>query len=66
MYTVIWKKMAKGQEDLPLRPFDTIVETEAYIAGLVDLIIMNTDPKGDDLEWDKVREDFGVINGGSS
>ena len=55
--------MAKGKQNLPLRPFDTSIEADAYIKGMVDLIVMNTK---DDLEWDKVRQDFIVNQGGYS
>ena len=63
MFTVVWKRMAKGKQNLPLRPFDTSIEADAYISGIVDLLVMNTK---DDLEWDKVRQDFFVDQGGSS
>ncbi len=55
--------MAKGKKNLPLRPFDTSIEAEAYISGIVDLLIMNTK---DELDWNTVREDFVVEQGGSS
>ena len=55
--------MMKGtKEDLPLRPFETQLEAEAYVTGLVDLIVMQSKDKG--IDWKKVRDDFEIIEGG--
>ena len=63
MKLVLWKDMMKGtKEDLPLRPFETQLEAEAYVTGLVDLIVMQS--KNNQIEWSKVREDFEIIEGG--
>jgi len=54
--------MKGTKEDLPLRPFETQLEAEAYVTGLVDLIVMQSKDKG--IDWKKVRDDFEIIEGG--
>jgi len=63
MKLVLWKKMMKGtKDDLPLRPFETQLEAEAYVTGLVDLIVMQS--KNKKIVWKEVRDDFEIIEGG--
>jgi hypothetical protein len=63
MKLVLWKDMMKGsKEDLPLRPFETQLEAEAYVTGIVDIIVIQS--KNKKLEWEEVRNDFEIIEGG--
>ena len=61
MKLVLWKGMAKGTgEDLPLRPFTTLAEAEAYVDGVTDLLYMGSEKPN--VNWDKVRKDFVIID----
>ena len=56
-YLVVWEGNAKGGEDLPLRLFDTTIESEAYITACVDMIEMFSK---DDVDRIKLRKEFKV------
>jgi len=58
MYLVSWKKMLKGSDEpLPLRPFDTKKQAEAYRMGCVDVIVITSLNK---LEPEEVIKDFDI------
>lgn len=54
-YVVVWKGNAKGGSDLPMRPFDTTIECDAYINACVDMILMFSKSKVDESA---VRKEF--------
>tara|TARA_Y100001963_G_C6632558_1_gene376974 strand:+ start:269 stop:478 length:210 start_codon:yes stop_codon:yes gene_type:complete len=43
-FLVSWKGVQKGKKDepLPMRPFDTKIEAEAYIIGCADIISIHS------------------------
>lgn len=58
MYLVSWKKMLKGSDEpLPLRPFETRKEAEAYRMGCADVIIITSVNK---LEFEDIIKDFDI------
>jgi len=61
MKLVLWKGMAKGTgEDLPLRPFNTSAEAEAYVDGVTDLLFMGSEKPN--VDWDVIRKDFTIVD----
>ena len=57
-YLVSWKDMLKdSSEPLPLRPFSSRDEAEAYILGCSDVIVMQST---DSLEISDVVTDFEI------
>jgi hypothetical protein len=61
MYLVSWKGMQKGsKEALPMRPFDTKEEAEAYVIGCSDVIVIQSKNK---LDLNKVVSDFEISIG---
>ena len=59
-YLVSWKRMQKASKDpLPMRPFDSKIEAEAYIIGCADVIVINSKSK---LEVTEVVKDFVITS----
>ena len=59
-YLVSWEAMQKGSsEPLPMRPFDTKIEAEAYIIGCADVIVINSKSK---LNVADVVKDFVITS----
>tara|TARA_Y100001973_G_C5169328_1_gene318076 strand:+ start:1098 stop:1298 length:201 start_codon:yes stop_codon:yes gene_type:complete len=56
-YMVVWEGNAKGGEDLPLRAFDTTIESNAYITACVDIVEMFSK---DEIDRVKLRKEFKV------
>jgi len=56
-FMVVWEGNAKGGEDLPLRPFDTTLEANAYIIACIDMVEMFSK---DDVDRIKLRKEFKV------
>ena len=55
-YLVSWNKMMKNSEEpLPMRPFKSREEADAYIRGCVDVICMGSK---DNLQTTDVAKDF--------
>lgn len=60
-FLVSWKGVQKGtKEPLPMRPFDTKVEAEAYIIGCADVICINSK---NELNINQVVKDFEITTG---
>ena len=57
-FLVSWKDMMKDSEEpLPLRPFNTREEAEAYILGCSDVIVMQSTKE---IELNEVVNDFEI------
>ena len=60
-YLVSWKGVQKDTDKpLPMRPFDTKLEAEAYIVGCADVICINSK---NELEVNDVVKDFEIASG---